>query len=205
LRDEYLVVWADDRDEDKGWDIYGQRVETNGLWTTGRGFLIATGGSNQQEPAVAFSGDQYVLLWTDDRNENFDIRGKRIFASGLPIGGAGGYEFGVATGPSNEMAAALPTTGAGVLVWSGDVNFELKGMDLFGLRLFDHGLPIGRPFGITAPEANQVSPALAYNPDRGEFLVVWSDDRNEDADLFALRLLPTGLPVGRDFPVFTDN
>jgi hypothetical protein len=205
LRDEYLVAWSDDRDGDKGWDIYGQRVETNGLWTTGRDFLIVTGRSNQQEPALAFNGERYLILWTDDRGNTLDIRGKRVFASGLPIGGAGGYEFGVASGPSNEMAAALPTTNAGLLVWSGDANVELKGMDLFGLRLFESGLPSGRGYGISVPEANQVSPALAYNPDRGEYLVVWSDDRNPNFDLFALRLTPTGLPVGRDFAVLSDN
>jgi hypothetical protein len=202
FRDEYLAVWSDDRDGRM--DIYGRRLGTTGLATRGEEFLIATGEGNKQEPALAFTGEQYLVLWTDDGGENLDILGKRVFANGLPIGGPEGHEFGVAVGSGNDMAAAIPTQG-GLLVWSGDANADVTGMDLFGNQLFPNGLPIGGDHGISAPEANQVSPTLAYNPERGEYLVVWSDDRNPNFDLFGLRVYANGLPNGRDFPVFTDN
>jgi hypothetical protein len=95
--------------------------------------------SNQQDPALAVTGKQYLVLWTDDGGENLDILGKRVFAHGLPIGGPEGHEFGVAVGPGNDMA------GEYLVVWSDDRN---PNFDLFGLRVYANGLPNGRDFPV---------------------------------------------------------
>ncbi len=62
------------------------------------------------------------------------------------------------------------------------------------------------PVGIGIKIANEtglyeVSPAVAYNSTRSEYLVVWYDDRSQNDDIWGQRLTKAGLPIGLRFPI----
>lgn len=203
FRDDFVVAWTDDRNPDTGRDVFARHLVTNGL-PRSEPFPVAVAPGDQIDPVVAPDGDDFLLLWTEDRPGDRDILAKRLFAAGLPIGGPEGGDFVIAAGPGNQESPALaPTTS--VAVWQSDINAAETGLDLFSGTLFPNGLPRGPRTGISRADANQSDPTLTYNPRREEFIVVWVDDRNESEDLFAIRLHPNGLPKGRDYSVVRDG
>jgi hypothetical protein len=58
---DWLVVWAD-LGNGNDWDIYGCLVSANGQ-PCDKPFLIAGGQDNQCQPAVAYAGDSYYVVW----------------------------------------------------------------------------------------------------------------------------------------------
>jgi hypothetical protein len=65
----YLVVWADTR---SGFDIYGARVNQAGTVLDPGGIAISTSDLSQDSPSVAFDGTNYLVVWYDFRNYNYD-------------------------------------------------------------------------------------------------------------------------------------
>lgn len=64
--------------------------------------------------------------------------------------------------------------------------------------------PIGSTFVIrNDPGVAEVEPAVAYNPARWEFLVVWFNDRPDYPDIQAQRLKWDGTPIGGPFYIAT--
>jgi hypothetical protein len=58
---------------------------------------------------------------------------------------------------------------------------------------------IGNSFTIAEAYREEVSPSIAYNSQRGEYLVVWHNDRPNFADIQAQRLDTNGNPIGGPF------
>ena len=77
----HLVAWADQR-PGFDYDIYAGRIGPNGRKLDGSGIAIATAPGNQLEPAVAFDGTNYLVVWqhlptetaNDDRSDIFGAR-----------------------------------------------------------------------------------------------------------------------------------
>lgn len=68
----YFIVWRDSRNG--GRDIYGQMVTPSGeLIDTN--FSVSTADSQQRYLAVVFNNTNYLVVWDDDRNGNWDIYG----------------------------------------------------------------------------------------------------------------------------------
>jgi hypothetical protein len=63
------------------------------------------------------------------------------------------------------------------------------------------GGPVGNVFTVTTENLREVNPAVAYNPDREEYLVVWYNDRSGNDDIRAQRISKNGELVGGAFYV----
>jgi hypothetical protein len=61
------------------------------------------------------------------------------------------------------------------------------------------GEPIGGSFNISNQTVYAIGPAVAYNPDREEYLVVWTNDRPGNDDIQAQRVSKAGRLVGPAF------
>jgi hypothetical protein len=61
------------------------------------------------------------------------------------------------------------------------------------------GTPIGDPFATSAADLQEGRPAVAYNTQWQEYLVVWNNDRAGNDDIRAQRLTKTGAPIGVPF------
>ncbi len=59
--ENWLVVWAE-LGSGKDWDVYGCLVSADGR-PCEKPFLIAGGQDNQCQPAVAYAGDSYYVVW----------------------------------------------------------------------------------------------------------------------------------------------
>ncbi len=207
---ESLVVWVDDRHyEERDTDIYGRRVADDG---TRLGFDFRISGKNavtaEIEPAVAWNGTGYLVVWEDMRDfadRGMDIRGRRVTAAGL----AEGKDFRIsgtnATAPDHHPGVA--SDGAGYLVvWEDYRMLPGRETDIYGRLVSATGAPVGANFRICGPGATGLDwvPAVAWDAAAQQYLVAWQDERNwadRGSDIFGRRVAADGARVGGDFRI----
>lgn len=132
----YLVVWTDEVGGfgSGEWDVFGQRVDTSGNLVGGV-INISTATGHQFYPRIAFDGANYLVTWTDMRNDAnknwtcdsgdgtcWDIYGQYISRSGTlvgsefvinndagdQVGGVGGFNNGKYLVIVNDGVSTIP-------------------------------------------------------------------------------------------------
>jgi hypothetical protein len=118
----YLVAWTDQVSTvPNNWDVFGQIVTPTGALSGGR-ISISTAPGQQFGPGIAFDGTNYLVSWTDLRNDAdgdwvcdasegtcADVRGQLVSASGALVGS----ELIINSDPGNQMGGVggLPVNG----------------------------------------------------------------------------------------------
>lgn len=92
-----------------------------------------------------------------------------------------------------------------LMVWADDRDGVT---DIYARRIGADGAPTGGDVFVCSAANEQSAPAVAYNSQTNQYLVVWQDQRNstDDAvaqDIYARRIGANGLPSGADFAVCT--
>src|SRR5215208_619223 len=59
----FFVVWADKRDSETGYDIYGARVSFTGEVLDPGGIPICRRADLQYYPNLAFDGENFLVVW----------------------------------------------------------------------------------------------------------------------------------------------
>ncbi|NLH47224.1 MAG: hypothetical protein GX444_01330 [Myxococcales bacterium] len=186
----YLVVWHDNRVSYP--DIYGNRVTTAGVNLDASGFVIAAAGGNQKYPAIAFDGVNYLVVWQDTRNfatTGEDIYGARvnpsavvIDSSGIPISTADNTQDSpdVAFGGSNYFVVWRDARSGNNDIYGSRVNMTGNVLDSSGVA-------------IATTTEDQSSPAVATSG--SDYLAVWKDQRNGNADIYGARISGSGTVI----------
>ncbi|MCK4307242.1 T9SS type A sorting domain-containing protein [candidate division WOR-3 bacterium] len=117
----YLVVWQDYRNG-SDYDIYGTRVSRDGGVLDTGGIAICIAPAWQSRSSVVFDGTNYIVVWEDDRNSDWDIYGIRLSTSGTAID-----SFVVSTQLGNQRSPALSKCSDGKLLiaysgWTPEIN-----------------------------------------------------------------------------------
>ncbi|RLC83703.1 MAG: hypothetical protein DRJ03_16350, partial [Chloroflexi bacterium] len=187
--DEWLVVWKDNRNGGD-FDVYGQRVQADGTLAGGN-LPIVTASGFQKHSDVAYStaAGQYLVVWEDYRNANWDVYGRRVTAGGVVTGS----EITVAVASGSQMLPAVayqPAAEEWLVVWNGG--------QAQGQRLSSDGETTGSGFDISQDTIRD-RPDVAANPEDEEYLVVWY--RKESVDEYrvrARRVLSDGTLLGSE-------
>jgi hypothetical protein len=177
----YLVVWADQRDfNDNEWDVYAARVTPAGKVLDPNGIRICALAGIQYYPAVASDGHDFLVVWTDGRNQynasEFDTYGARVTAEGVVLQTNG---FPISTAKSSQFIPSLAFNGTEYLVtWYDYRNFDNPqlGNDIYAARVTREGVvldPLG--IGICTAENMQWAPGVAAVG--SDFFVAWDDSR----------------------------
>lgn len=76
---EYLITWQDSRTDEYGPDIYGQKLSASGT-PVGGNFVVASASSSQTYPCAVYNPlqNEYLVVWEDHRNGNYDLFGRII-------------------------------------------------------------------------------------------------------------------------------
>ncbi|MCU0281757.1 MAG: hypothetical protein MUE66_08060 [Acidimicrobiia bacterium] len=208
----YLVVWSDSRSwATRGHDIYGRLVGTDGQPIGAERRISGPDATaNDRNPAVASkqSTNQFLVVWDDNRKgatRGTDIYGRRFSTTGGPVGPERRISGPAAT--SNEGQAAVAWNQAAheyLVVWLD--GRSLTGSSIYGHRVGADGQPLGSDVRIRSAGAPQGAgtPAVAWNHDADEYLVVWEDDRNlaaRKSDVFGRRLAGDAVPSGGEFRI----
>ena len=207
--DEYLVVWQDRWCRSLPYytadDIYGWRVDSGGsLIGDVIPISIATDcksdKSVQQSPVVAYNSqdNQYLVVWEDDRNGNWDICGQLLSAAGEPLGD----NFPIVMIQEDQRSPDLAYNSQDnlyLVVWQDNYYGD---WDIYGVRVWSDGTG-GIVFPISSSPGSEKKPAVAHNSQDNEYLVVWQDRRNGDDDIYGQRVGSNDSLLGDECPIST--
>jgi phosphoribosylformylglycinamidine (FGAM) synthase PurS component len=180
----FLVVWQDQRSGLS--DIYGGRVTPQGAVLDPAGIPISTAPNEQWRPKAAFDGASFLVVWEDGRGYEYDIYACRVTPQGAVLDSSG---IAVSAATSGQYKPAVAFDGANCLVVWEDCRSGDPG--IYGCRVTPQGTVL-EPQGIAISTAasQQSYPAIAF--DSANFLVVWTDGRNDELDIYGARVTPAG-------------
>jgi len=184
---DYLVAWADRRGDTS--DIYASRVTSEGLVLNPEGIPVSAASGFQGEPAVAFDGTNYLVVWTDTREGDEDIYGARVTRDGVLVDTSGLTL--VNDDSTGQTGPAVCYDGSNVLlVWT-DTRSTSFG-DIYGARVDSAGALLDSAgFPISLAQSWQGNPEIALGAN--EALVVWEDMRGGPAtDVYGSRITSAG-------------
>ena len=195
----FLVVWRDFRPGSNS-DIYGARVTKAGVVLDGSGIAVSTAAEDQLEPAVAFDGTNFLVVWADYRSgTTADIYATRVSKAGVVLEPAG-FALSAAANSEREPAVAFDGTNY-LVVWTDHRGGEVP--DIYGQRVTPAGGLLDPAFPVSAANRDQSAPEVAF--DGTNYLVVWQDLRSgTDSDIYGARVSPAGAVLDTvGFPIAT--
>ena len=172
-RDEYLVVWHNDRPSAPK-DVYARRVSSNGELLSW--FAVASGPTDRVQPAVAYNSveGEYLVVYMRDYfgdGTMYEILGRIISADGSSMG----PEFMVITYPQRSFwtprVACNPHQNQYLVVWNAIGTVSGLPVDVSSMLLRADGVPLqGRILtASTYPQQADV----AYNMVTNEYFLVF--------------------------------
>ena len=185
-RTNWLVVWRDNLDWTTS-DLYGARVGAAGTVLDPAGLAICAATNKQRDPAVAWGGTNFLVVWSDDRNlasnanEFADLYGARVSDAGQILD-ANGIVICTNLGPQAVPDVACGTSGVFLVVWEDYLTYTNGTTyygDIAGTRVNAAGTVLDPGYSlipISTATNNQYSPEIAAGP--MNFLVAWEDRRN---------------------------
>ena len=178
----FVVVWHDERNEQD--DIYAQRYDSYPI-ELGNNFKVNDGSEgNSQRPRITMdSNGDFVVVWHDRRNGNYDIYTQCYDANGNEQGN--NFIVNDDDGSSTQYNSAIAAEGNGdfVVVW---VDNRKGNQDIFAQRYNASGLTLGDNFRVNDDTGSSFEyyPVIAVD-DIGNFVVAWDDCRNGLQDIYA--------------------
>ena len=197
--DGYIVAWQDGRNasgvQSTGQDIYGTRVDSEGVVLDVDGFPICTAPGNQGSPSVAQGSEGFLIVWGDSRNfpaQGDDIYGARLDRNGTVLDTNG---IVISTAPNDQwFPSVAASSNAYLVVWQDFRNstVDVEQTDIYATLVSPAG-EVSNPKGIviTAASGEQSQPAVAASSQG--FLVVWNDRRSLRPGIYAARVSVVGV------------
>ena len=195
-----LVVWTDVRDS-ADTAICAARVTRSGVVLDPDGILVAGAVDSQDEPAVTSDGNDWLVVWRDDRNDSAgDIFGARVNAAGTVLDTLG---IAICRAVGTQSNPAVSFGGSVFLVaWEDSGNSPNR--DIRGARVSSGGDVLDTAgILISGATGDQTSPAVDY--DGESFVVSWTDFRaGRTSDIYGARVAQTGVVLDTlGFPICT--
>ncbi len=182
----YLIVWRDERRGDP--DIFGARMDQNGIVLDTNGLIISTAANTQSNPAIAFDGTNYLVVWEDNRNDFSDIYGSLIDQHGNILIPA---SIPISIAQDRQLNPAIAFDGTNYLVVWEDFRIGTN-CDIYGARVSQDGIVLDTGgIGISTTPDNQAAPCVAF--DGSNYLVV--RQTNEGRNLYCVRVNQQGIVI----------
>ncbi len=174
----FMVVWMDMRGGD--WDIYGQRYDRNQN-PIGGNFRIndETSGEQMYGYCAMDKRGEFVVVWMDSRDGEFEIYAQRFDREGNRMGN--NFRVNEASNAFQGYPACAKNEGHFIIAWEDERE---ENVDIYAQAFLASGQRIGENFRVNddTTEEDQYSPSLDIS-DNGEILFVWCDSRKGDGDL----------------------
>ncbi len=183
-----IIVWFDSRSA----DVYAQRVDAYGVpqWEADGVNISRTDYRVDLSPGVrSDSQGGAIIAWNDARR----VYVQRVDADGIPQWGMGGVA--ICQGcvlPSQQTIAPNGASGA-IITWRDRRSEATTGPDIYAQEVDATGLIQWATGGVavcTAP-GDQFRPGITTDG-LGGAIIVWQDDRDSDADIYAQRVDGSG-------------
>ena len=182
-----VIVWWGHRDDNL--DIYAQRINRNGeiMWNS-EGAPVCADPGIQRYPKMIYCTTGYmIVVWRDQRNGNEDIYAQKLDMTGQPRWVLNGVP--VCNNPEHQSGQQIisDNNGGAIIVWT-DYRNGVNNYDIYAQRINSTGDPLWTLDGIPICTAavDQEYPQIAFDGDCA--VVVWSDYRNGNKDIYAQRI-----------------
>jgi len=162
-----LAVWEDERVSSYS-DIFGARIAPDGEILDPTGISICTASGWQTWVRAAAGSENYLVVWQDDRDIDYDIYGARVDLNGNVLDPDG---FPISTGEGWESSPAVGWDGTNFLVvWCDDR--DMSSPNIYGTRITPQGEILdGAGFQISDEDIRTISPSITFNG--SNYLVAW--------------------------------
>ena len=188
-----IIAWEDSRNGYN--DIYAQRFDGYGtpLWQAGGVAVCAQTYDQMRALVVSDGAGGAIVAWMDQRTGGTHIYAQRLDAGGNALWTAGGVP--VYTNdywPSYINIISDGHNGA-IFAW----NDNRTGVDkVYAQRLASNGSTLWTANGVALSSSTgiQYTPAIASDGSYGA-LIVWSDSRSGNYDIYVNRVKPNGTVV----------
>ena len=156
----YLVVWTDDRNgSGRETEIWATRVSSNGTPLDSRGISIARTSVLEHEPALTWTGSEWLVAWTREDATNAGIGAATVSPAGVVT------DLGIVANTSGfESQPALASAGSGSALMTFTWNLQIRAM------LFSGG-SFGAPFNVATTDQNEGLSTVAASG--SNYLVAW--------------------------------
>jgi hypothetical protein len=181
---DFLVIWLGWGDQGHH-DLHGARVTPGGVVLDTVGIAVAASACWDEPPAIAFADTTFMAVWWSCR-ARYEIFCARVTRAGVPLDPDGI----VVSGGAYECPSRIASDGTNFFaVWVDDRSQEP--FDIFGARVSEAGGVLDSAgFAVSTQARLQVTPAVSS--DSTNFLVVWKEERNGNADIYGARVNPAG-------------
>ncbi len=144
--------------------------------------------THAHEPAAAFGGDVFLVVWRAGMNENADLVGLRLDKTGKPLDAK---PIVISNAKDEQSRPRLAFDGTNFLVVWQDLRNE-KDYDVYAARVSPQGKVLDTDgISVASGEKNQCEPAVCS--DGKGFQVLWRDVRNGGKyEIFGGRISPDG-------------
>ncbi|MBI2844849.1 MAG: hypothetical protein HYX78_15760, partial [Armatimonadetes bacterium] len=184
----YVAVWSDRR---SGTDtIYAARIAVDGTMLDPEGVRLSYPVRSQTQPAIAWGGTEYLVVWTEGVDTGSDIKGLRIGRDLKPLDFA---PLDICSADFGQNSPAVASNGSTYLVtWVDSRNAVAPDYftDLFGALVTPGGVVTPLTSVVSLYTGNQFAPAIAS--DGADFLVVWEDYRSYTPETYCARISGSG-------------
>jgi hypothetical protein len=194
--DTVHVVWRDNRDGGN-YEIYYKRSTDGGI-SWGTDMRISNNIYFSTDPSISISGSFVHVVWSDNRDGNYEIYYNRSTN--------GGANWGTDVRLTNDSAESstpcVSVTGSVVhTVWNDNRNGTQS--EIYYKRSTDGGISWGPDTRVTNDSAGSWFPSVsAYG---SVVHIVWFDGRNGHQDIFYKRSTDGGLNFGADMGLTNDT
>lgn len=182
-----IMTWWENRtDTVSDWDIYAQRLGSNGKtqWKT-NGTIICNATGDQEEATICQDGaGGAIIAWHDQRGSDLDIYAQRIASNGTTLWRPNGIVICNATDEQFWPEICCDENGSAVIVWMH------KTTDIYAQKIAPDGITLWAKNGTVICNATdeQWLPQICCDG-AGGAIFAWQDKRNgADFDIYAQRI-----------------
>jgi hypothetical protein len=199
----FVIVWYDFRNDN--FDIYYQRYNDAGT-ALGVNTKVNddTDGASQEHPSISMdAAGNFVIVWDDYRNNNYDIYFQRYTSTGGALGVNTKVNDDAGSAKQWDPSISMDAAGNFVVVWIDERNVN---RDIYYQRYTSTGgaLGVNTKVNDDAGDADQIAPSILIDV-AGNFVIVWHDFRNANWDIYYQRYTSTGGALGVNTKVNDDS
>jgi len=188
-----IIVWVDFRNGFPNYDIYAQRINSNGefLWNPG-GVPVCSAPEYQMRPKIASDGDGgAIIAWIDHRGLYLDIYAQRINANGEVQWTNNGVLVSSAQNFKANHAISCDGNKGALITWF----VQYSGYDILAQRIDSSGTILWSSTGTLVCDGSiqTTEPVSQIVSDgNGGAIISWSDSRNDYNDIYAQKVSSSG-------------
>jgi len=199
----FVIVWYDFRDAN--WDIFFQRYNDAG---TALGVNTKVNDdaqdASQEHPSISMdAAGNFVIVWSDNRNNNFDIYFQIYYSTGGTLGVNTKVNDDADSVKQWDPSISMDAAGNFVVVWIDERNGN---RDIYFQKFTSTGAAIEANIIVNddAGTTDQIAPSILIDV-TGSFVIVWHDFRSDDWDIYYQRYTSTGDTLGVNTKVNDDS